>query len=599
MGIYQQILQSKPIVSNNNPEQLELLLSGLVIKENNYLQVKNPIYQAVFNTQWVEQQLNNLRPYRIKFEAWLKDGTDSHLLTGLQLQEALAWAENKQLSDSDYRFLNASQQLTQQSTERDLVRISTEKEKAQFALYAVQEANRLIIVARHNAQKKVKQLRIPKSWIGIVAIAVFSLTIFLRQTGALQGLELTTLDLYFQQRPVVSCNRLTIITIDESDIQNLGQFPISDRILARSLNKLIAYQPRVIGLNLYRDLPIPPGETELQQLFTATHNLIGIEKVVGAKIPPPPALAKSDAYGYASANRVGFADQIFDHDGTIRRALLSIRNHQNVERSFALRLALKYLQAENIKPQPVTNPTSAIKLGKAFLVPFQGNDGSYVRADAGGYQILINYRSTLDRFTHYSLSQLLANKIPNQAIRDRIILIGSTADTTSDLSPTPFSTWQPGKQMAWVTIHANIISQLLSAAINGREMLHPVSEGFEWLCILISAVVGSYLSWRRRMFWIGATSLILILVTIIFLTYLTFLQGLWLPVMPMAIAFTVAAILVAIVTQRQLATMQLKETIRQLRIISQEQPVASKVAFELLKQGENQKNQELIEQLLS
>ena len=588
LGIYQQILRCKEIENNNSPEQIELLLSGLVIKDNNYLRVKNLIYQSIFNAKWVEQQLNNLRPYRVSFEAWSKDGRETHLLKGLALKEALAWAEDKQLSDSDYRYLAASQQLVQQSTERDLVRVSKEKEQTQFALNAVKEAHRLIIVARHHARQKVKRLRIAKSWIAIVAIAVFVLTICLRQTGLLQGLELTMLDLYFQQRPINDVSsRLTIITIDESDIQQLSQFPVSDRILVRSLNKLIDYQPRVIGLNLYRDLPIPPGETELQKLFESTPNLIGIKKVVGAKIPPPPSLAE---------NRVGFADLIFDRDGTIRRALLSIRDDNRVERSFALKLALEYLQTEGIKPQPLLN--SAIALGKATLIPFQSNDGGYIRADEGGYQNLINYRGILNRFTHYSLSDLLASNVPTEAVRDRIVLIGSITDTTSDLSPTPYSRFSSGKQMAWVIIHANIVSQLLDAAIDGKAMLRTMSEGSEWLSILLGAVVGAYLSWRVRVLWRMAIALSLISVMTILLTFITFLQGWWLPVVPVAIALVISAVLIAILTQRQLANMQLRETVGQLIIISQEQPTVRQVAFELLKQ-ESQNNQELIEQAIS
>ena len=112
--------------------------------------------------------------------------------------------------------------------------------------------------------------------------------------------------------------------------------------MARSLTNLVRYKPRVIGLDLYRDLPVPPGNEELQKLFASTPNLIGIEKIVGAKIPPPPLLEKS--------NQIGFADQIFDRDGVIRRGLLSVRTDNGIDYSFALRLALEYLQPEGISP---------------------------------------------------------------------------------------------------------------------------------------------------------------------------------------------------------------------------------------------------------
>jgi hypothetical protein len=38
----------------------------------------------------------------------------------MALQEALAWSENKKLSDLDYRFLAASQELAKREIESDL-----------------------------------------------------------------------------------------------------------------------------------------------------------------------------------------------------------------------------------------------------------------------------------------------------------------------------------------------------------------------------------------------------------------------------------------------------------------------------------------------
>lgn len=591
LGIYQQIVQSGWVTIDNTPEQTELLLSGLVIKENNYLIVKNPIYQKVFNCEWVEAQLANLRPYRLEFDAWLQNGKTNHLLTGLALKEALAWAEDKQLSDLDYRFLKASQQLAQQETEQNLAHAKIEREKAQFALYSVREANRLLAIAHQNASQKIRQLRLSPNWIFIIAIAVSILTISLRFTGSLQGLELTAIDFYFQQRPVEIAPRVTIITVDESDIRNLG-YPLSDRILAKAIAKIVKYQPRVVGLDLYRDLPIPPGNQELQQIFASTPNLIGIEKVVGAKIAPPPQLAE--------ANKVGFADLVFDNDGAIRRALLSIRDDNDIKYSFALRLALEYLQTEKITPQPLANTASHIQLGKTILIPFQPNDGGYIRADAGGYQTLINYRGTLAQFTHYSISHLLTGSISVKDIKDRVVLIGAISPTINDLSPTPYSRYHSGitNQMAWITIHANIISQLLSAALDGRAMLRTISNTGEWLCILIGAMLGALIGWWLRN-WYRAIALVLISIVTIFLTYLAFLLGLWLPIVPMAIAISLGAATVIVITQRQLATMQLKETVKQLIIISDSQPTVRKVAFELLKQGEDRKNRAAIEKIVN
>ncbi|MEB3283574.1 MAG: AAA-like domain-containing protein [Lyngbya sp.] len=120
LGIYQQILRGENIKSDESREQIELLLSGLVIKQNGKLQVRNPIYAEVFNLQWVNQQLQNLRPYSQAFDAWIaSEKTDeSRLLSGRALRDAQAWSQGKSLSSLDYQFLAASEESERQKTQQ-------------------------------------------------------------------------------------------------------------------------------------------------------------------------------------------------------------------------------------------------------------------------------------------------------------------------------------------------------------------------------------------------------------------------------------------------------------------------------------------------
>ncbi len=59
LNIYKDILQVT-VLGDNNPEKMVLLQSQLVIKKEDYLEVANPIYKAVFNQQWVDKQLEEL-----------------------------------------------------------------------------------------------------------------------------------------------------------------------------------------------------------------------------------------------------------------------------------------------------------------------------------------------------------------------------------------------------------------------------------------------------------------------------------------------------------------------------------------------------------
>ena len=57
LRLYHQILQTGELNATNNPEHLELRLTGLVVKQQGKLRVYNRIYASVFNPSWVENAL--------------------------------------------------------------------------------------------------------------------------------------------------------------------------------------------------------------------------------------------------------------------------------------------------------------------------------------------------------------------------------------------------------------------------------------------------------------------------------------------------------------------------------------------------------------
>lgn len=128
LGIYQQILSGLAVKSDDSREQIELLLSGLLVRHEGILKVKNRIYQEVFNLEWVERRLFALRPYSQLFDAWVtsKQKDESRLLRGQALKDAYSWAQGKSLSDLDYLFLNASQEIDRKEVE---LRLEAERVK--------------------------------------------------------------------------------------------------------------------------------------------------------------------------------------------------------------------------------------------------------------------------------------------------------------------------------------------------------------------------------------------------------------------------------------------------------------------------------------
>ncbi len=151
LGIYQQLLQEVEIEADDSREQIELLLSGLIVKQQGLLKVRNPIYQEVFHLKWVEKQLRQLRPYSQAFDAWIasKQQDESRLLRGQALKDASYWAQGKSLSDLDYQFLAASQELDRLEVQQALEAERLKEVEARLA-----EERKRLVLERETANRQ-------------------------------------------------------------------------------------------------------------------------------------------------------------------------------------------------------------------------------------------------------------------------------------------------------------------------------------------------------------------------------------------------------------------------------------------------------------
>jgi CHASE2 domain-containing sensor protein/CheY-like chemotaxis protein/nitrogen-specific signal transduction histidine kinase len=378
-----------------------------------------------------------------------------------------------------------------------------------------------------------------RQWLPLflTAPAVAVLAIAIQATGTFQLLEWATYDLFFRLRPAEPVeNRLLLVTIDESDIQAVGHWPLPDATLTQVIATLQRHQPAAIGLDLYRDLPIDPGHESWVKLMESSPNLIGVEKATGQTIQPPPTLRKQD--------QIALTDIVDDADGKVRRVLLSYTTSNGIQQSLGCRLALMYLAQRNITLEPLQGTAEHYRLGKTIFTPFLGQDGGYVRANPAGYQILLNYRGQIDRFPQVSLTAVLKDQLPPALVQNRIVIIGSTASSLNDLFYTPFSgsfTNSP-QPTPGLVIHANVASQLISAALEGQGPMRTWSKPWDWLWVLMWSGLGATAHrWRlenfqaRRRVTLREAALIVLQVVflgglLVGISYGVFLQGWWLPV---------------------------------------------------------------------
>lgn len=359
-------------------------------------------------------------------------------------------------------------------------------------------------------------------------ITALGLIVILRLSGSLQFLEWITLDTFLRLRPSEPIDeRILIVGINEEDIRKVGQYPIPDREMARLLRTLQKYQPRAIGLDIVRDIPVEPGYAELVAAFKDIKNLIAVEKVLPTSIKPPPDLPPE---------QIGFADVLPDADGKVRRALLGTRRPEAPDKfvfSLPLRLAENYLKAEGIKLNNGIRDPYAMRFGATELPRFLPNSGGYVRTNNYGVQVLLNFRNGRERFRRLSLNDIENGNVHPHWLRDRIILIGITSPSLKDSIHTfAINDLELPGEVYGVEYHAHVVSQILSAVLDRRPVLKTWSKGWEYLWLagwgLLAISLGRLTqSPLKNLFYIGFAS-----IGLIGSGYVFTLWGWWIPVAP-------------------------------------------------------------------
>lgn len=378
----------------------------------------------------------------------------------------------------------------------------------------------------------------------IISIGVTSSLLVLRQIGKLEPLELGAYDREIRSRPAEKIDtRILVVAVTEDDIRQLNQWPLSDATIAKVVTNLQKYQPSAIGIDIYRDLPVEPGHQQLVTQFQKNDRLIAICKVNDANksgVSPPPSIP---------IDRLGFSDFPIDPDGVIRRGLLFVTPGQGkckTRFSFSFQLASRYLAAKGIEPYKV-EPSGEMGLRRvgenknttpiAVFKRLDPNAGGYQGTDAAGYQILLNYRSPRNVAPEVTFSEVLNDRIRPEMVRDRIVLIGVTAASIDDAFYTPFSPLMPKEaKMPGVIVHAQIVSQILSAALDNRKMLWYWPHWGEALWIWVWSIVGGAIGWKlRHPVWLGlcGAGAISLLSGI---SYGALISSGWIPIVPAGLA---------------------------------------------------------------
>jgi adenylate cyclase len=299
--------------------------------------------------------------------------------------------------------------------------------------------------------------------------------------------------------PVPPQSPIVIVDIDDKSLEKEGRWPWSRSTLARLINQLQADGAVVIALDIMfsekennivdllltklrqeklntpqinalfsRILPTFDEDSTLAKSFIGKDIVLGMTFLMQPQVTgtlPPPILTLTTpeeknlsfihTQGFISnialiqnsAKNAGFINAYADQDGIIRRAPILVRYQDNLYPSLALKAVQLYLLG-NIKlitaPYNNTVQLEAVQLAD-HLIP----------TDAQA-EVFIPYRGKAYTFTYYSATDVLHEKIPENALAGKVVFVGTSATGVGDLRATAIQAVFPG-----IEIQATIANGIL------------------------------------------------------------------------------------------------------------------------------------------
>ncbi|NEO55943.1 MAG: CHASE2 domain-containing protein [Okeania sp. SIO3B5] len=337
----------------------------------------------------------------------------------------------------------------------------------------------------------------PKRWSMTFAIAgLLSVGVIgIRALGWLQPLELNQFDLLMRSRlPEKPDSNILIVEATQADINKFGIGNVlKDEILAEVITKIDAFQPAIIGLDLWREKPLE-SEANYRRLLNILANNQKIIAVCSTSEYRPNKPGTIPPEGVPK-ERLGFTDLALDNGQfkIVRRHLMFMGTEEKdpcqTGYSLSARVALDFLAIKGIKPE--NTPEGNVIIGGVILKRLRKGEGIYQNFDDGGFQILLNYRNSKQVAKTITISDVLNGEINDYLVKDKIVLIGITDPAAGDKFSTPYSQVQlPNqKQMSGVILHAHQVSQIISAVLDGRPLITFWSWQVEWLWILALSIL--------------------------------------------------------------------------------------------------------------
>lgn len=380
----------------------------------------------------------------------------------------------------------------------------------------------------------------------IMSISIFLLIfiyLLLVILSIIARFELDGLDFLFNFRGEIynPPEEIVIVDIDEKSLKELGRFGEWPRsYYAKVIDYINTDGAKVIGFDILfseESKIFPEGDKELAEATRRAKNVCHsfmfsryVEPEKGEK-PIDPELSKfswrkvyplcsnSVRMKYLSpikpilkeAHGIGYLNVIHDNDGVVRRIKPLTKYKDGVYPCFALQIACNYL---GIKKEMIKIiPGKSIFLNK-IRIPIDFNN-----------QMFINYK--ISSFRYIPFSSVLKKEIPKSFFKDKIVLIGGTAEGLFDNVATPISPRMPG-----VDVQANIVYSIIK---NDFISSPPITIAF-FIYFGLSVIIGFILLYLPLSKGLPLTSILTIGYVIINLLLFNF-KGIYLEIVRPTMVF--------------------------------------------------------------
>lgn len=359
--------------------------------------------------------------------------------------------------------------------------------------------------------------------------------------------------------PLPAPEDIAIVAIDEASMARFGRFPWSRQVIARTIDSLAAAHPRVIALDvLFTDPTTQEDDDSLARSIGHAGNVVVAAQLTDSPVHGGPSrwLLPLPALVRAAAG-VGHVNVQTELEGVARQ--IAVQAADDAGQTIRAMPVEAVRVGDGTTEEGVTDTPNALLAGSR-VIPVDVSAPVVIVArspdSAGPAKILRDGRMTIDYIGPagsfaagtYSLSDVVAGRIPTEKLRGKYVLIGATAASLGDHVASPFVRYtderadQHGALMPGVEVLANALNTILRSRFYSDTS---DSAALLWAAIaaaltlvLLDAAQGGHELLKQIAVLAGVAAAVLLAGYLAFLKLLVFP-----PLAPVLVALSVAGIL--------------------------------------------------------